>query len=343
MIDLRSDGVTRPTPAMRQAMLDAVVGDDVLGDDPTVNRLQALAAERLGKEAGLFVPSGMMGNLLAVRLFARHGLAVVAEPRTHLAVCAVAALAGGNISPVAGDKFGYMPLDALDAALASDAFGRQAALLCLENSFNGAGGTALTPAYLGAAADLAHRRGVPVHLDGARLFNAAVALGVDAAELARPADTVMFCVSKGLGAPVGSLLVGRRELIAEAAHQRHLCGGAMRQAGLLAAAGIIALEQMTERLVEDHANARLLAEGLAQIEGIEIDLELVQTNLIYFDVRRLGVSGAAFEQALSRAGVASFAAGPATLRLVTHKDVSRADCLAALEIIKRTAAEMQQR
>jgi len=342
VIDLRSDGVTRPTPEMRQAMANAVVGDDVLGDDPTVNRLQAMAAERLGKEAGLLVPSGMMGNLLAVRLFARHGLSVVSEPRTHLTQCAILGVNGGNSVAVAGNKYGEMPLDALDVALAADAFGHPAVLLCLEDSFNGAGGTALAPAYIAAAADVAHQRGIPVHLDGARLFNAAVALGVDAAEIARPADTVMFCISKGLGSPVGSLLVGRRELIAEAAHQRHLCGGAMRQAGVLAACGIISLEKMVDRLAEDHANARLLAEGLAQIEGIDIDLDLVQTNLIYFDVRRLGVTGLAFEQALTKQGVQSFAVGPYTVRVVTHKDVSRADCVAALSVIRRIAAEMSK-
>ena len=342
MIDLRTDGVTRPTPEMRQALATAPVGDDVLGDDQLVNQLQAMAAERLGKEAGLFVPSGMMGNLLGVRLFARHGLTVVSEPRNHLAQCAVPANCGGTVALVPGDKFGYMPLDALDLALASDAFGRPAVLLCLENSFNAAGGTALRPAYIEAAAGLARRRGIPVHLDGARLFNASVALGVEAAEIARPADTVMFCISKGLGAPVGSLLVGRRELIAEAAHQRHLCGGAMRQVGMLAACGIIALEKMVDRLAEDNANARMLGEGLAQIEELEIDLEVLQTNLIYFDVRRAGVTGAAFEAALTQAGVGNFATGPTQIRLVTHKDVSRQDCIDALAIIKRVVRELKK-
>jgi len=336
MIDMRSDGVTRPTPEMRQAMATAPVGDDVLGDDQLVNRLQAMAAERLGKEAGLFVPSGMMGNLLGVRLYAGHGLSVVCDPRQHLAQCAVPATNGANMTPVMGDKFGYVPLDALDAALAMDAFGHKAALLCLEDSFNQVGGTALKAAYIEKAAGLAHARGIPVHLDGARLFNAAIALGVDAAELAKPADTVMFCISKGLGAPVGSLLVGRRELIAEAAHQRHLCGGAMRQVGMLAACGIIALEKMVDRLAEDNANARMLAEGLAQIEELEIDLEVLQTNLIYFDVRRLGVTGAACEAALTQAGLGNFAAGPTQIRLVTHKDVSRQDCVEALAIVKKT-------
>lgn len=341
MIDLRTDGVTRPTPEMRQAMLDAVIGDDVLGDDPTVLRLQQMAAERLGKEAGLFVPSGMMGNLLAVRLFARQGLSVVCEPRTHLCVCAIIAMAGGNPSPVAGDKYGVMPLDKLDAALASDAFGRKATLLCLEDSFNGAGGTALTPAYVAAAAGLAHARGIPVHLDGARLFNAAVALGVDAAEIARPADTVMFCISKGLSSPVGSLLVGRRELIEEAAHLRHLHGGAMRQAGLLAACGIISLEKMVDRLAEDHANARLLAEGLAQIEGVSIDLDLVQTNLIYFDVA--GAPATEVEARLRAQGVSLLAVGPHTLRAVTHKDVSRQDCMTALQVMRQVLPALHAR
>jgi threonine aldolase len=340
VIDLRSDTVTRPTPAMYAAMNCAPLGDDVLGDDPTVQRLEAMAAERLGKEAGLFVPSGTMGNLLAARLFARPGDQVVCETRAHLYRTSVLAMASANPIALVGDKYGRMNLDELAVALKPDPYTDAAALMCLENSFNGAGGSALSVDYVSAAAAVAHERGVPVHLDGARLFNAAVALGVPAEAIARHADTVMFCISKGLSAPVGSLLVGTRAHIAQARHLRHLHGGAMRQVGILAACGIVALESMVDRLAEDHANCRLIAEGMARIPGIAFDLDVVQTNLIWFDIAGTGIAGEAFCKALEAKGVLVIQVGPTAVRIATHKDVSREQALVALGAIQDTVKEL---
>ena len=341
MIDLRSDTVTRPTPEMYLAICSAPLGDDLLGDDPTVIRLQEMAAERLGKEAALFVPSGMMGNILAVKVSARPGDTVVCERRAHLYVTGCIATASANPAVMTGDRYGRLDFGELALALKPDSHSDLASLLCLENSFNGAGGTALPAAYIAGAADLAHARGVPVHLDGARLFNAAVALGVEAAELAKPVDTIMFCISKGLSSPVGSLLCGPRDLIEKAHRLRYMQGGAMRQAGILAACGIVSLERMVDRLAEDHANARLLAEGLAQIEGITVDLDVVQTNLVYFETAGAGIAAATLESRLEQQGVSVIAVGPTTVRVVTHKDVSRQDCVAALEIITRTLDELR--
>lgn len=338
MIDLRSDTVTRPTPEMYAAMCSAPLGDDTLGagDDPTVQKLQEMAADRMGKEASLFVPSGMMGNLLALRLFVSPGDKVVAEYRMHAYKSAIMGLAGANPVALRGDKYGEIDSVELAATLAPNPYGSSAKLLCLENSFNGAGGTALSPEYIELAAGLAHTRGVPAHLDGARIFNAAVALGVDVKEFTKHVDTVMFCVSKGLSSPVGSLLAGPRDLIAEARKLRYIHGGAMRQAGILAACGIVSLETMVDRLAEDHTNARLIAEGLTQIDGVQVDLDLVQTNLIWFDIAGTGVSGAAFATGLHQRGVWLLAVGGTTIRLATHKDVSREDAETALRIITET-------
>ncbi len=328
MIDLRSDTVTRPTAAMRRAMAEAEVGDDVYGEDPTVNRLEQRAAEVFAREAAIFVPTGTMGNQIAVRLHTRHGQEVICESRSHLLdweMAMVAAFSGCVPRTVAGER-GILHWEDIQKSIAPKMYYRaQTGLVWVENSHNMAGGTVTPLPVLIDIWEGAQRAGLPVHLDGARVFNAAAAVGVPVAELTRGFDTVMFCLSKGLGAPVGSMLVGSRELIAEARSVRKALGGGMRQAGVLAAAGLIALEEMPKRLWEDHANARLLAEAVAGCEGVEIDVSGVETNIVIFHLRD-GGDAAALVHALKQAGVLVSAVGPHAIRLVTHYDVNRQDC-----------------
>src|SRR5437764_9206642 len=279
MIDLRSDTVTKPTPAMRRAMAEAEVGDDVYGEDPTVNRLQERAAEIFGKEAAIFVPTGSMGNQIAVKLHTRPGQEVVIEERGHIfnfEMAAMAAVSGTIPRPVrSSDGSGILTWDEIEAALhvGGAYYVAPTGLIALENSHNLAGGTLLTRSRTEEICERAHERKLPVHLDGARIFNAATALAESVADLARPVDSVMFCLSKALGAPVGSMLLGSRDFITAARSWRKLLGGGMRQAGVLAAAGLIALEESPKLLPEDHANARRLAEGVAEVAGIQIDSE----------------------------------------------------------------------
>ncbi len=333
MIDLRSDTVTRPTAAMRRAMAEAEVGDDVYGEDPTINRLEARAAEMFGREAAIFVPTGSMGNLIAARIHTQHGQEIVCESRAHILDWEMAMMAAycGCIPRTVAAPRGILTWEMMRPAIAPKIYFRaQTGLVWLENSHNMAGGT-VTPVevfeeiWAGAKA-----AGLPVHLDGARVFNAATALGVDVATLTRGFDTVMFCLSKGLGAPVGSMLVGSRAAIGEARVFRKALGGGMRQAGVLAAAGLIGLEEMTKRLGEDHANARLLAEALAEAPGVEIDLDAVQTNILIF--RLTGGDAAGFVGRLKEKGVIASAVGPDAVRFVTHFDVSREDCKRAAEV-----------
>ncbi|ADW68751.1 threonine aldolase family protein [Granulicella tundricola] len=331
MIDLRSDTVTRPTVAMRRAMSEAEVGDDVYGEDPTINRLEVRAAEVFGREAAIFVPTGTMGNQIAIRMHTQHGQEVICEARSHVLdweMAMMASFAGCQARTVAAER-GILTWGLLKAAIAPTIYYRaKTGLICLENSHNMAGGT-VTP--LGVLEEIwagAKKAGLPVHLDGARVFNAAAALGVGVAELTKGFDTVMFCLSKGLGAPVGSMLVGSKDAIAEARSVRKALGGGMRQAGVLAAAGLIALEEMPKRLHEDHANARVLAEAVAGVEGVEIDLEAVQTNIVIFHLKD-GGDAAAYVAALKERGVAASAIGPHAVRFVTHYDVSREDCVTA--------------
>lgn len=339
MIDLRSDTVTKPTPAMRKAMADAEVGDDVYGEDPTVNRLEAAAAEVFGREAALFVPTGTMGNQIAIRMHTQHGQEVLCEARSHVLdweMAMMAAFSGCVARTVAAER-GILTWNHLAPAIAPNIYYRaQTGLICLENSHNMAGGT-VTP--LPVLKDIwagARTAGLPVHLDGARVFNAAAALNVSVAELTRGFDTVMFCLSKGLGAPVGSLLVGSREAMAEARRHRKALGGGMRQAGILAAAGLIALLEMPKRLMEDHANARHLAEAVAQSPEVAIDLDTVQTNIVIF---RLKAGNAAeYVARLGRQGVAASAIGADSVRFVTHYDVDREQCLHAASL---AAAELE--
>ena len=335
LIDLRSDTVTRPTPAMRRAMAEAEVGDDVYGEDPTVNRLEARAAEVFEREAAIFVPTGSMGNQIAVKLHTRPGQEVICESRAHLLdweMAMVAAFSGCVPRTVVGDR-GILRWTDLAKAIAPKIYYRApTALVWIENSHNMAGGTVtplpvLEEIWAGAA-----KAGLPLHLDGARVFNAATAAGVSVAKLTRGFDTVMFCLSKGLGAPVGSMLVGSRELIAEARSVRKALGGGMRQAGVLAAAGLIALEEMPARLGEDHASARLLAEAVAQCEAAEIDPASVETNIVIFQLKDAG-NAAEVVLALKAQGILASAVGPHSVRLVTHFDVSRADCQRAAEVL----------
>lgn len=337
LIDLRSDTVTRPTAAMWAAMACAEVGDDVYGEDPTVNRLERRAAEVFGREAAIFVPTGTMGNQIAIRLHTQHGQEVICEARSHVLdweMAMVSAFSGCVPRTVAAER-GVLRWEAIQRAIAPKIYYRAATgLITLENTHNMAGGTVTPLAVFEEIWAGAREARLPVHLDGARVFNAAVALGVSVAELTSGFDTVMFCLSKGLGAPVGSMLVGSRESIDRARVFRKALGGGMRQAGVLAAAGLIALDEMPKRLHEDHANARLLAEAVATCESVEIDLSAVETNIVIFALRGEG-DAAALVRALKEQGVLASAIGPHAVRLVTHYDVSREDCVRAADVLQR--------
>jgi threonine aldolase len=334
MIDLRSDTVTRPTPAMRTAMANAEVGDDVYGEDPTINRLEKEAAKIFGREAAIFVPTGTMGNQIAIRLHTRHGQEVICEARSHILdweMAMVAAFSGCQARTVAADR-GILTWAQVKQAIGPKIYYRaQTGLICLENTHNMAGGTVTPLSVMQEIWDGASEAGLPVHLDGARVFNAAVALGISVATLTSGFDTVMFCLSKGLGAPAGSMLVGSREAIDEARIFRKALGGGMRQAGVLAAAGLIALKDMPARLKDDHANARLLAEAIASEAAAEIDLDAVQSNIVIFKLRNHG-DAAAFCAALKQKGILSSAVGPHSVRFVTHYDVDLAACMNAVSI-----------
>ena len=342
MIDLRSDTVTKPTPAMRRAMAEAEVGDDVYGEDPTVNRLQERAAEIFEKEAAIFVPTGSMGNQIAVKLHTRPGAEVVIEERGHIynyEMAAMSAVAGTLARPVRSlDGTGILNWDEIEAAVHHGGayYVAPTALVALENSHNLAGGTVYTGARTEEISERAHALGLPVHLDGARIFNASAALNEPVAALARPADSVMFCLSKGLGAPVGSMLLGSRAFIDEARVWRKILGGGMRQAGVLAAAGLVALEESPKLLHVDHANARRLAEGLAEIDGIRIDPEMVVTNIVLFDVSETGIAADEICARLKDRNVLASGFG-SSIRMVTHYDVSGADIETALREIKTVA------
>jgi threonine aldolase len=340
MIDLRSDTVTKPTPAMRRAMSEAEVGDDVYGEDPTVNRLQERAAEMFEKEAALFVPTGSMGNQIAVKLHTRPGMEVVIEERGHIfnyEMAAMSAISGTLARPVkSADASGLLHWDDIRAAIhANDApyYVASTGLVALENSHNLAGGSVLPRTRTEELCEAAHAHGIPVHLDGARIFNAAVALNETVAALARPCDSVMFCLSKGLGAPVGSMLLGRREFIEEARRWRKLLGGGMRQAGVIAAAGLVALEESPQVLPEDHANARRLAEGVAELPGVSIDPARVVTNIVIFDIAGTHRAADDICARLQTQGVLASGFG-SSIRMVTHYDVSTADIDTAIAALR---------
>ena len=334
MIDLRSDTVTRPTAQMRAAMAAAEVGDDVYGEDPTVNLLEQRAAEKFGREAALFVPSGTMGNQIAIRLHTQPGQEVIAESRAHILdweMATTAVFSGCLVRAVAAER-GILTWKHIEPAIyARGALRAATGLIEIENTANLAGGRCTRLEALEEIWAGAKERKLPVHLDGARIFNAATALGVDVRALTSGFDTVMFCLSKGLGAPVGSMLVGTAELMARARLFRKALGGGMRQAGVLAAAGLIALEQGPARLHEDHANARLLAEALAKMERVEIDLDSVETNIVVFQLK--GVSAADVAARLKARNILASAFGPSAIRLVTHLDVDYAACTTAAKAL----------
>jgi threonine aldolase len=334
-IDLRSDTVTKPTEAMRRAMAEAEVGDDVYREDPTVNRLEQRAAEIFGKEAALFVPTGTMGNQIAIRLHTQHGQEVICERRAHVVdweMAMASAFSGCQLRQVEGER-GVIGWERIAAAIAAPIYYRaQTGLIMLENTHNMAGGTVTPVAVAEEVWAGAEERGLPVHLDGARIFNAAAALDVPVAALTRGFATVMFCLSKGLCAPVGSLLVGSRALMERGRLVRKMLGGGMRQAGVLAAAGLIALEEMPARLCEDHANARWMAEEVAEIDDCQIDLETVETNIVIFRPER-GTAAEVIAGLKSR-GVLCGTAGPEEVRFVTHRDVNRADCERAVKALR---------
>ncbi len=338
IIDLRSDTVTLPTPAMRRAMADAEVGDDVFGEDPTVNRLQEMAAERCGKEAALFVVSGSMGNLVSLLTLCGRGHEVLVGATTHMFVQeqgGAAALGGIHLHPLADMPDGTLALDDIEGSFhAEDDHLARTRLIALENTHNMAGGRVLPLDYLAAVREIADAHGVLVHVDGARLFNAAVALDVPVSALLECADSASFCLSKGLACPVGSLIVGDQDFIVEARRNRKLVGGGMRQVGILAAAGIVALEEMVDRLAEDHLNAKVLADGLAEMPGIRLDQSSVDTNILFIEVVSPDVDPNHLSAELREQGI-RIAAGGKRIRMVTHYGIERAD-------IDRTLAAMSR-
>src|SRR6266571_169346 len=351
VIDLRSDTVTLPTPEMREAMYRAEVGDDVYHEDPTVNRLQEMAAERMGKEAALFVASGTMGNTAAVLSHAGRGEAIIVGDKSHIyhfEVGGASTLGGSPMQVVPTNANGMLDLQQVEISISdgSDEHSAPTALLCIENTHNYCGGTVLNVEQIEALSSLAHAHGVAVHMDGARIFNASIALGVPVSTLARTVDSMMFCFSKGLSAPVGSIVVGSKEFIKRAHRMRKLLGGGMRQAGIIAAAAIVALEQMVERMAEDHENCKRLAHGLADIPQIDIDLERVVTNILVFSVRN------SQQQPLTEAETMQFLAkaqehrvlmghiGQGRIRAVTHYGVDDQDITTALAGIRRALIEL---
>jgi threonine aldolase len=346
IVDLRSDTMTLPTPEMREAMARAEVGDDVWGEDPTVQRLEATAAARLGKEAGLLVTSGTMGNLVSVVAHTQSGQEVMLDLDSHIYNNEVA---GGTVvghlqmRPVKTER-GFLTPDQVQEALRpANIHVPPTGLVCLENTHNRHGGTCCAPAEIAAVAAVAHAAGVPVHVDGARLFNAAVALKRDPREFAAPVDSVTFCLSKGLGAPVGSVVCGSAAFVERARRVRKMVGGGMRQAGILAAAGLVALERMVDRLADDHANARTLAEALASLPSLAVDLASVQTNIVIVRMNRgdRARSTAATAELVSGCAarkVKVHAMGPTAIRCVTHKDVDAEDIRRAVDAFRELTA-----
>ena len=333
MIDLRSDTVTRPTPAMREAMFRADVGDDVYGEDPTVNRLEDRAAEMFGKEAALFVPTGTMGNTIAIKLHTEHGQEVICDSRCHILNYELSMMAwfAGCVARAIQTPDGILTWEQIRTEIRP--LGPHAAptgLIEIENTHNMAGGTVYSLEGLRGIAEGARQFGLPVHMDGARVFHAATFLGVPVSEIAKHVDTVMFCLSKGLGAPAGSMLVGPRKLIDKGRLYRKRLGGGMRQAGVLAAAGLIALEEMSLRLEADHDNAQRLASGLASIPGVSV--RPVQTNIVIFELDAM--TSSELSASLKTRGILANGVGPRAVRMVTHFDVTADQCAEAIDAVR---------
>jgi len=335
-IDLRSDTVTRPSAEMRRAMADAEVGDDVFLEDPTVNRLQARAAALFGREAGLFVPSGSMGNLTCVMAHTRPGQEVVCETNGHIYSYEMGALAAlaGVLPRIVNGQDGVLTWDAIAPAIRPKVYYRpQTSLICLENTVNMAGGTVYPTAIVDEICDRAHENGIHVHLDGARVFNASTHLAEPVSDMTKKFDSVQFCLSKGLGAPVGSMIVGSRDFIERCRPIRKMLGGGMRQVGVLAAAGVVALKNGPGRLQIDHDNAQVLARKLAAVPGICLDPAKVQTNIVIFSVKPSGLPAAEFLARCSARGVLAVPVDADRVRMVTHLDVSRDDVESAADIV----------
>jgi threonine aldolase len=337
LVDLRSDTVTRPTAAMRRAMAEAEVGDDVYGEDPTMNRLEEYAAQLFEREASLFVPSGSMGNLISIKLSTRPGTEVICEQKAHInqyEMASMAAIAGAFPRPIPTPD-GILSWEQIEREIRPKTYYfSQTALVSLENTHNMAGGTLYPPAVADEICDRSHQAGLRVHLDGARVFNASVALGESVARLSRKFDSVMFSLSKGLGAPVGSMIVGSREFITQARSARKMLGGGMRQAGVLAAAALVALRESPARLVEDHANARRLAEALAELPGVTLDPSSVRTNIVIFGVEKSKKSADKVCEALRGHGVLASGVSKHAVRMVTHMDVDRQGIERAIAAMK---------
>jgi threonine aldolase len=337
-IDLRSDTVTKPTPEMREAMFHAEVGDDVYLEDPTVNRLQQRAADLFEREAALFVPTGTMGNQIAVKVHTHHGNEVILEEGSHIfnyELAMMAAFSGAMPRPIRGEN-GVLTWEKIKKHIRPNIYYvAHTRLITLENTHNMAGGAVFPQAEAEHICDEAHEAGLLVHLDGARIFNAAVATAKSVVELTRKFDSIMFCLSKGLGAPVGSMLVGSRDFIEQARVYRKALGGGMRQAGVLAAAGLVALEKQPARLAQDHAHAKLLAQELSKIQGIQIDPSKVETNILVFDISATGLDTTEFSSRLKHSGVLANGISPTHMRMVTHYDVSRTDIEQTIQVARQ--------
>jgi threonine aldolase len=337
VIDLRSDTVTKPSPEMRRAMAEAEVGDDVFIEDPTVNRLQERAAQIFGREAGLYVPSGSMGNLVCILAQTHPGQEVICEEAGHVNNYEMGSMSaiGGVLPRIVPGEDGILSWDTISRAIRPKVYFRpQTVLISLENTHNMAGGTVYPTSVAHEICDKAHEAGIAVHLDGARVFNAATHLGEDVAEMTKKFDSIQFCLSKGLGAPIGSMIVGSRPFIERCRSIRKMLGGGMRQVGVLAAAGLIALEKGPKRLHIDHENAKFLAGQLAEIPGITLDPAKVKTNIVIYGVKKSGWSSADFLQALSKRGVLAVPVDSERVRMVTHLDLSRDDIEKAVNVIR---------
>ncbi len=343
IVDLRSDTVTRPTLKMRQAMSDAEVGDDGFGDDPATNRFEKMAADCVGKEDALFVPSGTMGNLIAIMVHAKPGEGLICDKFAHINTLVAgntAALTGTTICPLDVDDSGHFDLGDLESNINLDSIhSPRTSLIVLENSNNLAGGTVVTPEETSEISRIAKRHNLRFHLDGARVFNSAIAQGVDIVELTGDCDSVMFCLSKGLASPVGSIIAGTKAFIKEARRIRKMLGGVMRQTGILAACGIISLDEMIDRLAEDHDNARYLANGLEGIDGFSIKRKTVQTNIICFKFELPKLGCKEFVDEIAKKGVYAVHLYKDFGRMVTHKDLNRSDVDYALEVFRNSISE----
>jgi threonine aldolase len=346
VVDLRSDTVTLPTDEMLDAMRTAPLGDDVYGEDPTVNRLEELAAKKMGKEAALLTTSGTQANLASVLSQTKRGEEVILEAEAHMYYYEAGAFSafGGLIPRLVKGQFGILSSHDIESSLRPpNIHFPPTSLVCIENTHNRAGGTVWSPSQTKAVCELAHGKGLKVHMDGARIFNAAVAQSIDVRDLTQYVDSMMFCLSKGLSAPIGSLAVGDSEFIERARRYRKMLGGGMRQAGVIAAAGIIAIEKMVDRLRDDHSNAQTLAKGLSSIDGISIDPSRVQTNIVMYDVSGLGIGSEKWIATLTESGVKAGSLDENRVRMVTHRGVEKADVEYSLSVAAKIAAEMRRK